>query len=86
MILFECEGCNRPVEEHKHIVWYTFILYLPSQDIVDHLKYLLSCEHFVELQLYCSCNILTIFGEKLKFTKVCFVSKVFFDMNHNRIL
>ena len=24
--------------------------------------------------------------KKLKFTKVCFVSKVFFDMNHNRIL
>ena len=44
-----CEGYNRPVEEHKRIGQYTFIVLLV---IVDHLKYSLSCECFSEFQLY----------------------------------
>ena len=52
------------------------ILRLFSQAMVDHLKYSLSCERFVKLQLYCYCNVLAV----KKF--VCF--KTFFDMNHNR--
>ena len=47
-----CEGYNRPVEEHKRIGQYTFIVLLLSQVIVDHLKYSLSCERFSEFQLY----------------------------------
>ena len=48
-----CEGYNRPVQEHKRIGQYTFIVLLLSQVIVDHLKYSLSCECFSEFQLYC---------------------------------
>ena len=47
-----CRGYKRPVEEHKRIGWYTFIASLPSQVIVDHLKYSLSCVRLLELQLY----------------------------------
>ena len=32
-----CEGCKRPVEEHKRIGWYTFIVSLLSQLIVDQI-------------------------------------------------
>ena len=31
-----------------------------SQAMVDHLKYSLSCERFVKLQLYCYCNVLAV--------------------------
>ena len=47
------EGCKRPVEEHKRIGQRTFIVSLLSQVIVDRLKYSLSSDRFLELQLYC---------------------------------
>ena len=50
---FICKGCKRPVEEHKCIESHTFIMSLLSPVTVDHLKYSLNCERFVELQLYC---------------------------------
>ena len=51
---------------------------LLSQVIIDHLKYSLSCEHFLELQLCCYCNVLQ-FKQKVKVYKsVCFVSQDFF--------
>ena len=34
-----CEGCKGPVEEHKRIGYYAFIVSLLSQVIADHLKY-----------------------------------------------
>ena len=45
--------------------WYTLIMSLLSQVIIDHLKYSLSCEHFLELQLCCYCNVLQ-FQQKVK--------------------
>ena len=50
---FICKGCKRPVEEHKCNESHTFIMSLLSPVTVDHLKYSLNCERFVELQLYC---------------------------------
>ena len=54
-----CEGCKRPVEVHLLLIgWYTFIVSLLSQVIVDHLKYSISCERFLALQLHHYCNVL----------------------------
>ena len=52
------EGCKRPVEEHLLLGWYTFIVSSLSQVIADHLKYSISCERFLVLQLNRYCNAL----------------------------
>ena len=68
------EGCKWPVEEHKRIGCYTFIVSLLSQPIVDHFKYSLSCGRFLELQLYCQCNVLPILARNSSLQKFMFFS------------
>ena len=79
---FICKGCKRPVEEHKCIESHTFIMSLLSPVTVDHLKYSLNCERFVELQLYCWCHVIAILAKNKSLQKFIFCSKsFFFDMN-----
>ena len=60
---FTFEGRKWPVEEHKRIEYYTFMVSLLSQVIGDHLKYSPSCECFLEFELYCWCSVLPILAK-----------------------